>query len=169
MAKGPGLHEPIGQVLRTDGPDFDAMSDEELLGWLERDESRDKYAVQHLAPDGMTYQWVRCEVFGKPDYDRVAEVEQKGWRSVPQKRHDGRFMPAGTDGPTVMDGLTLYELPTRVYRLKREVASRAARNAVGDMNEQLIYSPPGTGPRGTHNYTKPVVHREAGSMPMIIE
>lgn len=166
------LHDPLHESLQKPlhaGPDFDAMSDEEIIALLSRDVTEDKYAVQHLAPDGMHYQWVRCEVFGKPDHNRTAEVEQKGWRPVPAKRHPGRFMQPDVDGPTILDGMMLYELPARVLRLKREVAARAAQDKVRDMNDQLIYSPAGTGPRMPRSPGAPVVQRESGSMPMVVE
>jgi hypothetical protein len=162
------LQDPIGKPLHA-AIDWDSMTDDEIMSFLNRTDTTDKYSVQHLAPDGMTYQWVRCEVFGKPDYDRPAEVERMGWRPVPASRHEGRFAPPGTQGPAILDGQMLYELPSRIVRLKREVESKRARTAVGDMNEQLIYTPPGTGPRGTHGYTKPILNRESGAMPMVVE
>lgn len=169
------LHDPISPEmhapLRNDLPDWDNMTDEEIMAAMAQDQTEDKYAVQNLAPDGMWYQWVRCEVFGKPDHGRVAEVEAKGWRPVPQKRHDGRFMPPGTDGPIQMDGQMLFEIPHRVARIKRELASRVAREKVDDMNAQLAYSPPGTGPRVSHKQGAPMVRRESGStaMQMVVE
>jgi hypothetical protein len=164
------LHDPIGSPIgKPIGPNFDAMTDEEIMAYLENDAAVDKFAVAHLEPEGMKYQWVRFEVFGKPDYNRLAEVEQKGWKPVPQKRHDGRFMSPGTDGPTDMDGMRLYEMSARVVRLKREQASRKAQEAVQGMNEQLIFAPPGTAPRDAHAKTKPYVRRESGSMPMVVE
>lgn len=168
------LQDPIHDSIQTPlhrGPDFETMTDDEILAHLSRDETEDKYAVQHLAPDGMMYQWFRCEVFGKPDYNRIAEAEQRGWRPVPAKRHEGRFMAPGTDGPTILDGMQLFELPSRVVRLKRQLASEAAQAKVRDMNDQLIYSPPGTGPRVPHERVPGPsrVRRQAGAMDLVVE
>ena len=165
------LATPLQPALRNNLPDWDTMTDEEIMASLQQDQTEDKYAVQHLAPDGMWYQWVRCEVFGKQDNSRLAEVEQKGWKPVPQKRHDGRFMPPGTEGPITMDGQMLYEIPHRVARIKRELAARTAQRKVEDMNAQLAYSPPGTGPRVAHRPGAPLVKRESGStqMQMVVE
>lgn len=164
------LHDPVQAPLRA-GIDWDKMTDEEIIAYLAQDATEDKYAVQHLAPDGMFYQWVRCEVFGKPDPGRIAEVEQKRWKPVPQSRHDGRFMAPGTQGPIIMDGMMLFEIPHRVGRLKRELASRVAQDKVSDMNAQLAYSPPGTGPRVSHKHGAAMVRRESGStaLQMVVE
>lgn len=162
------IHEPIQQPLRP-GIDWDALSDDEIIAAMSRDDERDKYAVAHLEPDGIKYQWVRCEVFGRPDFNRPAEMEQKGWRPVPTERHPGHFAPPGATGPAELDGMRLYELPARVVKLKREVSARAARAKVQDMNDQLIYSPPGTGPRApTKDHSRAVRH-ESGSMEMVVE
>jgi hypothetical protein len=157
------LAEPLQAELRTNLPDWDNMTDEEIMRSLEQDRVEDKYAVQHLAPDGMYYQWVRCEVWGKPDNSRIAEVEQKGWKPVPQKRHDGRFMTPGSSGPIILDGQMLFEIPFRVARLKREFSAQVAHQKVEDMNAQLAYSPPGTGPRVARTPGTPLVQRRAGA------
>jgi hypothetical protein len=139
------------------------MTDEQIMEYMSNDLEEDKYAVAHLAPDGMYYQWARCEVFGKPDNGRISEMEQKGWRPVPQSRHDGRFMPPGTSGPITMDGQMLFEIPHRVARIKRELASKVARNKVEDMNAQLAYAGPGQGPRIARTPGTPLVQRQSGA------
>lgn len=175
MPKTDALHDPLTSplqsALRSHLPDWDSMTDEEIMSFMAQEQNEDKYAVQQLAPEGMWYQWVRHEVFGKPDYGRIAEVEAKGWKPVPQRRHDGRFMTPGTDGPTTMDGQMLFEIPHRVARIKRELASRVAREKVEDMNAQLGYAPPGTGPRVSHKPGAPLVRRESGStaLQMVVE
>ena len=172
--KSESIHDPLQSPIQgqlNPGPEWDAMTDEEVLAFLARETDEDKYAVQHLAPDGMAYQWVRCEVFGKPDTSRTAEVEQRGWRAVPNSRHSGRWAPAGTQGPIIQDGLMLYEIPDRVKRLKRELSAKVARDKVEDMNAQLAYSPPGTGPRVNHRPGKPMVERRAAAteMQLVVE
>lgn len=164
------LHTPLHEPLQSAATiNFDNMTDDELMAFLSRDETSDKYDLTRVEPDGMKYQWVRCEVFGQPDRRRPAEMEQRGWRPVPQKRHDGLFMPPGTDGPIVQDGMMVMELPVRVWRAKRELASRVASDKVKDMNAQLAYTPPGTGPRGTHQFTQTMVKRESGSTELQVE
>lgn len=169
MAKAPeSLHESLHEPLRQ-GPDWDHMTDAEIMAFMAAEGQADKYAVAHLEPDGMTYQWGRYEVWGQLDNNRIAEMEQKGWRAVPLSRHPAEFRSSDKFGNILLDGCMLMELPKRVVRLKRELASRVAQEKVHDMNAQLVYAPPGTGPRGTHAYTAPVVKRESGSMPMVVE
>lgn len=166
-----GLHQPLAnRDSLAAGPNWDAMTDEEIMRGFSQETERDKYAVPpHMEPDGMKYQWARCEVYGRPDQDRIAQMEQSGWRPVPQSRHDGYWMAPGTQGPVILDGMMLFELPQRVVRLKREFASRQARSAVQDMNAQLSYAPPGTGPRGTHNYTAPIARSTPGALEIQVE
>ena len=161
------LREPLHKNVL---PDFDSMTDEELLAYVGQDETKSKFEVpDYVVPDGMTYQWCRCEVFGRPDNGRIAEMEQRGWRAVPASRHDGMFVAPGSDGPIVVDGLQLMELPSRVVRAKRIHSARVAQEKVGDMNAQLSYAPPGTGPRGTHQFTQPVLKRERGVTEIMVE
>lgn len=170
MARQPeSLQQALHDPLRA-GPDWDSMSDEQIMGLISRDEAEDKYAIpEHMVPDGMAYQWVRCEVFGKPDFNRPAEMEQKGWRTVPASRHPGRYMAADQVGPIELDGMRLYEMPRRVVRLKRELAAKVAHQKVSDMNQQMIYSPAGTAPRVPGKGGPTGVRHETGSMPMVIE
>ena len=163
------LHDPLHEPLRV-GTDFAAMSDEEVMQFLSGRTESDKFAIPRgMEPDGMKYQWMATEIAGKPNYNRTSEATMNGWNPVPAARHDGLYMPPGTDGSIVLDGMALYEIPERVWRLKRELASRAARDKVADMNAQLAYAPPGTAPRDAHPRTKPVVRREQGATEMMVE
>lgn len=158
------LHEPI---KHADQPDFSAMSDDELLAYVAGQESGDAYAIPRgLEPDGMTYQWKRYEVFGKPDYANMADLEQKGWKGVPQKRHPGRWMPPDTDGPTILNGLMLMELPTPLLRAKERFQSRKATEQVDSLVDRMSYTAPGSAPRDAHPKTKPVVRREVVQVQM---
>jgi hypothetical protein len=155
--------DPLHKSLHA-GPDFDTMSD------FSQQTDTDKYAVpKHIIPDGMAYQWVTCEVLGQPAYSRTADAERGGWRAVPAERHDGLYMPPGTKGPIIVDGMMLYEIPDRVHRIKRQLAARQAKQRVDDMNSQLIYAPPGTGPRDASRSTVPVVRRESGTTEIMVE
>lgn len=165
-----GLHESLRDQLRPPAVDFDAMSDDEIIAFLANQTESDKYAIpKHIIPDGMAYQWMSGEIYGKPDHKRLAEAEMNGWRAVPQSRHDGLYMAPGTTGPIIVDGSMLHEIPARVLKLKRELAARVAANKVQDMNNQLIYAPPGTAPRDAHPKTRPVVHRERAVSEVLVE
>lgn len=164
------LHAPLHSALARNGPNFDEMSDEAIVQFYLNQAETDQFHVPpHIVPDGVSYCWFRMEVVGQPDHARIAAIEHAGWQPVPQKRHPGLFMPPNVDGPIQKDGLALYELPTRLYRLKREAEARKGQQAVQSMNAQMSYAPPGTGPRGTHAYTQPVARSQPGSMEITVE
>lgn len=164
------IREPIRSPLHSAAPDWDKMSDEQVIAYYQNQSDVDKFHVPaHMVPDGMAYQWIRLEVIGKPDPARIAQVQMNGWQPVEQMRHDGFWMAPGTPGPVILDGMGLYELPMRLYRLRREAEARRGMGAVRAMNEQMQYAPPGTGPRGTHQFTQPVVRSERGATEIVVE
>lgn len=160
MAREP-VHQPIRQQGEKALPDFNSMSDAELMAYVSEQEQGDKYAIPPgMEPTGMSYQWKRCEVLGRPDYSNLAMMEQKGWKPVPQDRHDGRWMPPGTQGPTINDGLMLMEIPTPLLRAKEAWQQRHAVGQADSMTDRLAYTPPGSAPRDAHPKTRPTVRRE---------
>jgi hypothetical protein len=165
------LHTPLHEPL--DGPelpDFSNMTDAELERFVAGQEEGSRLDVPlGLAPPGMTYQWVRVETYGKPDYARQAEVEARGWKAVPQRRHDGRWMKPGTEGPTVIEGLMLYECPTRLYEAKQRFDQRKSREPTESMIDRLSYTPPGSAPRDAHPKTRPSVRRETVQVEFAVE
>lgn len=163
------LREPLHDALRA-GPNFDSMTDDEVMAFLSSQTEADKFAIPRgLEPDGMKYQWMAQEVVGKPNYKRMSEATMNGWQPVPASRHDGLYMPPGAQGQIVVEGMALFEIPERVYRIKRELAAKAARGAVASMNEQLVYAPPGTAPRDAHAKTVPVVRQQSGVQEIMVE
>lgn len=160
MARDP-IHQPVHQPQAASEPDFASMSDAELMAYVSEQEQGDKYAIPPgMEPPGMTYQWKRAEVLGRPDYSNLAMMEQKGWKPVPQDRHDGRWMPPGTRGPTINDGLMLMEIPTPLLRAKEAWQARQAVGQADGMSDRLNYTPPGSAPRDAHPKTKPQIRRE---------
>jgi len=161
MARDP-IHAPIHTPpAESRAPDFGQMSDEELMAYVAQQEQGDRYAIPYgMEPTGMSYQWKRAEVLGRPDYSNLAMMEQRGWKAVPQERHDGRWMPPGSKGPTICDGLMLMEIATPLLHAKEEYAKRQATGQVDGMTDRLSYTPPGSAPRGTHPKTQPFVRRE---------
>jgi hypothetical protein len=158
------MHQPVHQPAATQEettPDFGSMSDAELMAYVSRQEQGDKYAIPFgFEPSGMSYQWKRAEVLGRPDYSNLAMMEQKGWKPVPQERHDGRWMPPGTKGATINDGLMLMEIPTPLLRAKEVWQQRQASGQTDSMTDRLSYTPPGSAPRDAHPSTKPQIRRE---------
>ncbi len=150
----PGLRDAPAQV------DFDMMTDEEIERLLSREAEGDIFAIpKSIIPDGMSYQWVNIEVIGQENRARIVQAEQGGWRAVPAKRHDGLFMPPGTDGPTLLKGMMLMEIPERVLRIKRKLTAREANDAVEAVQDRLRFTPPGTAPRDVNPKTAPYAKR----------
>lgn len=150
------LREPLRAPVR----DFGKMSAAELDAYVAQESGSDKFAVpEHLVPDGMTYQWVRTEVYGKPDPQHLAEMEQRNWRPVPESRHPGRWTLGKSDNPIVVDGLMLMEIPTPLFEAKQRFSHRQATGQVRSLEEQMIYAPQGTAPRDAHPKTRPLVRK----------
>lgn len=155
-------HEPLQSALQSARNNWDhllSLSDEDLVAQIagQRDDNRFEVPA-HLIPDGMTYQWCRCEVAGQPDYKNISRWEAAGWQAVPQQRHDGWWMPPGTEGRTITEGMMLMEIPTRIYAAKDYAQKRVARGQVDGMQERLMYgASPGSAPRDAHPRTRPQV------------
>lgn len=170
MGKNESLHDALHAPLHKPVVDFNAMTDAEIMDFLANRTDSDKWAIpKHIVPDGMSYQWMSAEILGKPNYQRIAEAEMNGWRPVPQRRHDGLYMAPGTDGPIIVEGMQLYEIPERVLKMKRQLAAKMAGDKVKDMNAQLVYAPPGTAPRDAHAKTVPVVRHERAVSEVLVE
>jgi hypothetical protein len=66
---------------------------------------------EHLKEDGWTYQWNRCECFGKPDPQEINRMMNNGWRYVKPDSKLGRIY--GVTGADFIEigGLVLMERP----------------------------------------------------------
>lgn len=124
------------------------MTDDELFAAVASMEGGNVYEIPPgLAPDGMTYQWKRISVHGQPDYANQAAMEQRGWAAVPQERHDGRWMPHGTQVPTMVNGLVLMECSSRFVEAKERYRDRQAREPTDGLTDRLNYAKPNSAPR----------------------
>lgn len=161
MAREP-LHSPVHQPSESRAlPDFHSMSDAELDAYVAGQEQGSKFEIPYgMEPPGMSYGWKRAEILGRPDYSNLAQCEQRGWKAVPQARHDGFWMTPGTAGPTMSDGLILMEIPTPLLRAKEAYQVRQATAQTDSMTDRLSYAPPGSAPRGTHPSTQAQIRRE---------
>jgi hypothetical protein len=98
-------------------------------GYMIINRNRDPFDVpEHIIPRGMAYQW--CSTVPED----LAEKESKSWRPVPASRHDGLFMPAGTEGDIVVGTLVLME------RAKDDVDAynRQAREKAERQGDELL-------------------------------
>ena len=153
------LHKPMGEEFHR------RLSDEELMT-LENDEGMGSFEVEpDIVPDGFVYQWHRTEVFGQPDHKSITNAERNGWKAVPASRHPGRWMPTGYEGPIIVEGQQLMELPENAaYNRARKLYLRAkAQKQAGA--EMLGQAPQGTGPR-SHPGVKPTVRTSMERLPV---
>ena len=147
MARDP-IHAPVHQPPDRKKPDFEAMTDDELFALVSSMEGGNVYEIPlGLAPDGFVYQWKRVSANGQPDYANQAMMEQRGWAAVPQSRHDGRWMPIGTSGPVIVNGLMLMECSQRFVRAKEAYRDRQSREPIEGIIDKLNYSKPNSAPR----------------------
>lgn len=80
--------------------------------------SNDPYAIdERLVPPGWVYQWKRYSIYNQVDHTHLAKLAREGaWTPVPAERHDGIFLPPGTKGSVIHDGLILMERPIELER-----------------------------------------------------
>lgn len=91
----------------------------------------------HLIPEGIEYQWCTVEVNSQPFPHRVTFFEKQGWRPVPAERHDGFWMPKGSTGGIIVDGLQLMERPKAWCERAREISRREAKGVMDAKRRQI--------------------------------
>ena len=159
-------HEP----LRPEGfREPVRLSDEELLAKYDQEESGEWFIDPSHPPEGMVYEWKAVEVIGQEQPGYIPQLMRSGWRPVPASRHDGYYMPKGTEGPIVRKGQGIFELPDHLADERRRLSRLRARNQVRDKEAQMIYAPPGTAPRDAHPKTMPYVRKTYERPPMDVE
>lgn len=111
-----------------------------------------------LAPEGWVYQWNVVSVLGQDQLDNQARMAQLGFTPVLAERHDGVFLPKGTKGEIVLNGLRLEERPIELDMEARAEERAAAVNQVRGSREQfgLATTAPGfEGPtQSNHPYVR---------------
>ena len=163
MARMP--NEPIRSPMR----ESTRLSDAELLAKYDQEESGEWYIDVSHPPEGMIYEWKAVEVIGQEQPGYIPQLMRNGWRAVPASRHDGYYMPKGTEGQIVRKGQGLFELPMELAEERQRLAELRARRQVRDKEAQMIYAPPGTAPRDAHPKTMPFVRKAYERAPMDVE
>ena len=57
----------------------------------------------HEIPEGMEYQWIRHSVHGDASDSELFDMQENGWRAVPQRRHAQRFAPTVVEASVLND------------------------------------------------------------------
>ena len=94
-----------------------------------------------LFPDGYDFQWVTVSVLGMEVPEHTAKFERRGWTMVHGQDFggifDGKFLPRGSDGPVLVDGLALMARPLEMSIKAKKAELAAAREAVMIKQQQL--------------------------------
>jgi hypothetical protein len=91
------------------------------------------YIDPAIIPQDWVYEWKRHSVYNQPDTGYQSSLSQNGWEPVPAERHDGLFLPAGSTGHIIREGLILMERPAVLNEEERAEARRKARGAVDNV------------------------------------
>lgn len=80
--------------------------------------AHDPFAIDpSIVPDGWVYEWKRYSIYNQVDHTHQARLARIGrWTPVPASRHDGMFLPPGSDGAIIHDGLILMERPAVLHQ-----------------------------------------------------
>lgn len=78
----------------------------------------DPFAIDPaLIPPGWVYEWKRYSVMNQVDHAYQASLaRQGGWTPVMAETHDGVFLPLGSKGAIIINGLILMERPVELHR-----------------------------------------------------
>ena len=112
----------------------------------------------NLAPPGWRYQLRSETVGGLENRHHMLGLYRTGWRPVLASRHPW-LMPAGYEGPIVIKGLMLMELPEVLGKQRDAKEDREALDQLRNSEKRLSEAPPNTAPRD-HPQTPAVVKRE---------
>jgi hypothetical protein len=150
------LNKPLG-----------AASDAELLSQIDDNTPSVFDVPAEIIPDGMVYEWKAAEVLGMPHRQQgsVLEAERNGWKSVPASRHPGFWTPKDYDGPILVQGLQLMELPDHLAYNRHRMNYLMAKQRRGEAERSLSVAPAGTGPRD-HPQVRPQVRTTREAMPI---
>lgn len=78
-----------------------------------------------IAPEGMTYQWVRAALLGDQSWSRIDECLENGWQLVPPSQHP-QAVSVDIEEAVKGDGLVLMMKPTEI--VERERADKYKRD-----------------------------------------
>ena len=74
---------------------------------------------------------------------RVALLQRAGWKPVMAESHDGVFMPPGSTGSIIVNGLILMELPESLYAEAQQEERDAANSVMSKARRERGLQVPG--------------------------
>ena len=81
-------------------------------------DSHDPFAIdESVMPDGWVWQWKRYSVYNQVDHSYQSQLQRIGkWTPVlAENTPDGMFLPPGSIGPVISEGLILMERPRALH------------------------------------------------------
>jgi hypothetical protein len=81
-------------------------------------DSHDPFAIDpSVMPDGWVWQWKRYSVYNQVDHSYQSQLQRVGkWTPVlAENTPDGMFLPPGSSGPVISEGLILMERPRALH------------------------------------------------------
>jgi hypothetical protein len=110
---------------------------------------------QSMIPPGMSYEWKRESVYGKPDGRHQIALRENHWRPVPASRHP-ELVPdvADKDGAIRLDGQVLMERPAY---LTEEARKEGFDDAMEQVHRKETQLKGGAAPEGTFTRDHPSV------------
>jgi hypothetical protein len=106
----------------------------------------DPYAIDpSIVPPGWVYEWKRYAVAGQVDHNYQAQLARVGrWIPVLAENHDGVFLPPGSKGSIIIDGLILMERPVELHNeARREMKADADSPMLRARKERGLQIPSG--------------------------
>lgn len=109
--------------------------------------SHDPFAIDpYIVPNGWVYEWKRYSIYNQVDHTNLAKLARVGgWTAVPAERHDGLFLPPGTKGSIIHDGLILMERPLPLHQEAMREDKAAADAAMGKARSERGLAPASSG------------------------
>jgi hypothetical protein len=100
-----------------------------------------------MIPAGLSIEWKRDEVMGKPDYHYARDLAEQGWRPCDHSMFPALFAPKGTAGAIKIDGMILMERPVHLTEEAKAEDYQRATGALRAAQFQLEATPDGSLPR----------------------
>lgn len=100
-------------------------------------------------PQGWVYEWHTVSIKGAEYTEGIVRDAETGWTPVPAKRHDGKIMPRGHDGPIIKGGQMLMECDARLKAMhmahERKLANEPLINSRQRMGAMVANAAPNSG------------------------
>ncbi|WP_421696926.1 hypothetical protein [Ancylobacter sp.] len=91
----------------------------------------------HLIPDGMSYEWKRSRIGGKPDQQHLMNMMRQHWRPVPAERHPELAWADSTSKYIEKDAVILMERPAYLTEEAQKERVQLSLDAINNQFQKL--------------------------------